>query len=627
MTEDARPAVVIYAALSKKKRKTGDDRHDEESIDSQIAKVRGRLDVIYGEDGYDLLGAFTDTGHSGSKKNRGPDLEAAISAVTHAADQGRKVVELWANTSARFARGTGKKNEARSLLEVYTQLRRTGVAIRTVADDEFVTNPILISFAAEQAAKYTKDLSESLLRAKERQLARGDHLGGPICDGYAIVSEHNEDGKVIGRTFRPDPDRASLVRSIFDLAVQGVPDTAIMRKLNSQGLRTRHGRPFTRRAIQNTITNPFYAGRIAYKRGTPDEQIVQGHHPPLVDPARFDRIQKMRAARDHAGPDQKVIGRPAQNHALARLAVCGRCGERLHARTSTYRRKDGSRARFYACAGYAECNGTCDAKPINAEIVDAAVMDEDEGLPNLLLDYDAWRQQIEDGYAADRRRLAEEVARGQRDHDAQAHKTAAVERKWGEYIASGDNHKADLVLPMVERERQACVESERRLQAARDALASVPPKAPSDAMLDFQNTFRGWVNKRVDMAAPIAEINQALRELFSAFQIHETEYEHWPVDDEGLQLTDHAVRAKELIVKPFIKASVAAALDPTILEAWERRTADWAGQKYNVNAVAAGLSQKIIDVLDAPPVQPLIARPEAPADHPERNVQNSHEYL
>src|SRR4051812_30312993 len=115
MTEVRRPAVVIYAALSKKQAQPESSAgHDEGSVESQIAKVRTRLSQLYGNNA-DVLGEFHEVGHSGSKKNRGPELEAAINAAVAAADEGRPVVELWANTSARFARGSGKRNEARAI--------------------------------------------------------------------------------------------------------------------------------------------------------------------------------------------------------------------------------------------------------------------------------------------------------------------------------------------------------------------------------------------------------------------------------------------------------------------------------------------------------------------------------
>jgi hypothetical protein len=116
--------VVIYAALSKK----GDN--DDESLESQKRKVRERLAQIY-PDGDDVIGEFEDDGYSGSKRDRGPGLEAAIAAVTKAAEECGHA-ELWANTSARFARGKGGPKAARALGGLYYDMKRVGVALRTV---------------------------------------------------------------------------------------------------------------------------------------------------------------------------------------------------------------------------------------------------------------------------------------------------------------------------------------------------------------------------------------------------------------------------------------------------------------------------------------------------------------
>jgi hypothetical protein len=170
--------------------------------------------------------------------------------------------------------------------------------------------------------------------------------------------------------------------------------------------------------------------------------------------------------------------------------------------------------------------------------------------------------------------------------------------------------KADLVLPMVECERQSLVEAERRLKAANDAMNSTPTEAPTDAMLDFQNAFREAVTKRISEAGRLAEVNQALRELFSAFAIHETAYEWWPTVDEGHPLTGRPVPTKDIIVQPFLKPSVAGALDPTVREAWRRRAAGW--------------RPKIITSSEPPPVQALSAQNPRPSA-PDGNMQHSHE--
>lgn len=552
------PAVVIYAALSK-----ASDDADQLSIATQVEAVKAKLAHEY-PNGFDLCrderssrDYFEDDGYSGSKGNRGPGLENAIRAAVEAA-QSHGTAELWANTSARFGRGTSRPGEARAIGELFYELRRQGVALRTVADDELVRNEMLVGIGSTIAAKYSKDLSESVRRAKLREAKAGNLPGGPVCDGY--VSEPVIDGnKVMGRQMRIDPARREPVEMLFELASRGTPDAHIARKLNAAGWLTRNDKPWTRRTVQNMVTNPFYAGRVALHRGKPDQVVFDGKHPALVDPAVFDAIQNSRPGRDYS-PDAKRVGRPNENHALARLGVCGVCGGRMNAITSTYRRKDGTKARRYQCANYTVSNGMCSSKPIDATSVDAAVI---AALDTLMVDFDAWRTQIEQGQASERKRLRLEVDRASDALAAQLHKAEKVEAKWSEFVAAGDDKKADAVLSIVEKEKQRTVEAERLLQAAQDALAAIPEHLPADEMLDFANALQAAINGQVDTNGTMGEINRALRELFTEFRITETADGWREGDDDAdldydreLNVTTHKTRRAILIV-PFAKTGAA----------------------------------------------------------------------
>lgn len=544
-----KPAIVIYAALSK-----ASDDPDQTSIDSQIEAVRDRLTVLYA-DGFDVVGVHSDDGYSGSKRNRGPGLERAIRDVEDAAAE-RGKAELWANSSARFGRGTSRPGEARAIGALFYDLRAKGVELRTVTDDEFVRNEMLIGIGSTIAAKYSSDLSESIQRAKLRELQSGNHVGGPTPDGY--MKELSLVGNATVKSIVFDPDRAPIVKTIFGFSAEGIPDTQIARKMNALGHRTRQGRPYTRSSIWATITNPFYAGRVAMKPKGGERLVVDGKHPALIDPADFDRINNRHKARDYATPAQKVQGRPNENHILARLAVCGECGGRMFAKTSSYKRKDGTKAHSYSCQNTHLGTGLCHASPINAELVDQAVV---ANLPKLFPDFEKWQARIVEAHDTERRKLEGEVDRAETDFDKQRSKAKKVEAQWSEYVAEGDTENAKAVVGIVRREQESADRAERRLQAARDALASVPTDAPTDAMLDFASAMQNALKGRLDQTdGTVKQINQTLRELFVEFHVHETA-DGWRDGDEDedttydreLNATFHKTR-KAVVIQPFARA-------------------------------------------------------------------------
>jgi Recombinase/Recombinase zinc beta ribbon domain len=394
---------------------------------------------------------------------------------------------------------------------------------------------MLIGFASRQASKYAEDLAESVTRAKRRQAAKGLHPGGPLPDGWVKVERDDV------RTYRHDPDRAPVIRRLFELAADGVPDTAIARLLNREGHRTRGGHPWNRRAVQDHVTNAWHAGRVVYRRGKADQEVFDGHHTPLVDPDTFDRIRAARPERDH-GRDRHKLGRPARRHPLARLAVCGECGSAMYSYTSPHRRRDGTRQRQYRCRAYHAADGTCDMRA-DAEAVDGAVMDN---LHHLLPDFDRWAAGLRDRHDAERRRLAEQVDVARADRD---HARAIFERAQARWLTL-DEADAAMLLPAVRRAERDAADADTRLRATEDALASVPADVPTDALLDFANALRDAIAGKVEGGRRVAEVNAALTEVFDAFIV----YRHHDRAPDGL------LPRSGIVVEPSIRPEVAVTL-------------------------------------------------------------------
>ena len=137
---------------------------------------------------------------SGFTSDRGPGLEAAMA---HAARLG---AELCVVKSERFARGSGRKDEARSLMEVYVDMQRAGVRLRSVHDDPYLTQEF-VGMASAMANKYSLDLSAHVKRGIRARKAKGLRWGeAPYgeLDGEApvrdrIIREHEEQGRSYGQ--------------------------------------------------------------------------------------------------------------------------------------------------------------------------------------------------------------------------------------------------------------------------------------------------------------------------------------------------------------------------------------------------------------------------------------------
>jgi DNA invertase Pin-like site-specific DNA recombinase len=494
--------VVIYAAKS--------TRDEKDSTGSQIQNVRNR--VALEGDREIVVEPFSEDAVSGFTGSRGPQLKAAIATAVDLA-QSHETVELWVFHSSRLARGSGRKNEARSLLEVYTDLKRAGVSLRSVEDDAFVTDEMLVGFASRMAHKYSEDVSSHVRSAKQRQFANGERLGGPVPDGYRRLTSLVGDRTV--PEYIIDEDRAPIIRRAAELALDNLGAGTIARQLNREGHSLKSGRPWNRRRVQDTLSNPFYAGRVVIHRNTPREQVGPGSWPALLDPEAFDRIQQLTAARDRAaksGARRRGSGRPTTRYALSKLAVCDRCGARMYATTSPYKRKDGTQQRSYVCSNVRGATGVCDQPKLDAARVDAAVVDH---LNRMFVDFDAWLAEMGEAASTERARLdRERLDASERLRNAQ-HREEKLRLR---YIAAVEveNPAEQAALAAYQHGIQEREALERLVAATDAALAAAAEEAPIDAMLDVFNVLAQAVRVGSD---DVVRLNERLRATFSEFRL------------------------------------------------------------------------------------------------------------
>lgn len=467
---------VIYAARSKA------EEEGKDSTGDQVRLIRERLQhepgrVVYGDPHVDHA--------SGYKGNRGPGLEAAIRGAERAvAEQGG--AELWVWITSRLGRGTGRPGEARAIGHLLYELRAKGITVRSVEDDEFATNEMLWGFASKMAAKYSEDLGANVARGLHGKALRGEWVGGIPSDGYRVLRTVETDGRT---TARPDvdPDRRAIYDLLWALAVKGYSAEAIQVELDRRGYRTRpykkgqRPRAFDANRVRQTLDNPFYAGLSVYK----GEVVAEGKWPRYVSPEDFYRLKRERAKRGHVGK-RRPAGRPPERYALARVARCGECGDAMDAVTVRTAKKDGTRSRRYVCRTHRERPQGCGAQPIDAEVVDGAVV---ENLHALLGDVDHLREQLSAGQQAERDRLEREVARAREDMALAEGAVGRMQTRYAAAEAAGDRDTADALLDALKAVRVERAQAQRRMDAALDAL-SAADEEPDDSEAAFAARLR-----------------------------------------------------------------------------------------------------------------------------------------
>jgi site-specific DNA recombinase len=510
---------AIYAAKSS-------PQDDDESTGAQIVACR---EGIAREPNRVLCcEPFSEENVSAYRGNRGPELEAAIRAAVSAAEQ-HGSAELWVWKSNRLARGSGRKSEARSLLELFTDLRRQGVTLRSVTDDEYLREEF-IGMASRMSHKFAEDLGSDVRRGRRRAFDAGEHGGGPCWDGYRDIPvlDANDQPQLrrsgmIKMTRTKDPDREPAIERLWALLLDGAADTIVAKTLNREGHRTRDGRAWSRRRVQDTRTNPIYAGAVVWHRGKPDEEInwEGAHDGTYLTRQEWERLQQICAERDNAPGRRPRGGRPTRLYALSKLAVCERCGEPMYAMTSAYRRKrDGAKGRAYLCKNVHVGTGLCDAPRIDAEVVDLAVISH---LDTLFIDFDGWIAELDQ--ASTQRRaevgVALEAELAKLDHLER--RAQRIERDYLRQVDEGNERAADFASRMLDRTSAERSKVEHAIQQLKAHLYELNEPA-TDAMLDVYSKLRDTVQGAArDPSDGLGTLNDRLRTIFQEFRLEKVD--------------------------------------------------------------------------------------------------------
>jgi site-specific DNA recombinase len=169
--------------------------------------------------------------------------------------------------------------------------------------------------------------------------------------GY-LNSVETVEGRSV-RTVVPDPERAPLVRMLFERYATGQYTFAQLREAaTTAGLRTRPtkrypaGTPVSMHTLGRILRDRYYLGKVPYKGREYD-----GRHEPLVTAELFKRVQEVLYQQRQAGVRERKW-----DHFLKGLVRCARCKQRL-----TIERGKSKTGRFYfyyLCLGRA--HGECD---------------------------------------------------------------------------------------------------------------------------------------------------------------------------------------------------------------------------------------------------------------------------
>lgn len=324
---------VVYARYSS-------HRQGEQSIEGQLVEAHRYAEAH----GLTIIHEYCDRAQTGRNDNREQFQLMLADAAKHAFD----ALIVW--KTDRIGR-----NKEEIALNKY-HLKKNGVKIHYIAEAIPDTSEgiILEAVIEGMAAYYSEQLSQNIRRGQRASAAKAQSTGGNRPLGYKTGPD---------KKFVIDPETAPTVRLVFDLYAQGQTITQIIRTLNTKGLRTKRGRPFTNNSLRTVLKNEKYIGVYSYK----DEIRIEDAIPPIVEPELFYKVQEMLRYNQKAAAHKNA----KTDYLLTEKLFCGKCGQMMVGVSGTS--KTGARHHYYYCTE--QRKKRCDKKPVRKFWIEELVME------------------------------------------------------------------------------------------------------------------------------------------------------------------------------------------------------------------------------------------------------------
>lgn len=278
----------------------------------------------------------------------------------------------------RLARNTVTLLEtARELKNLEIDIYFEKENIHTLSTDGELMLTLLASFAQEES----RSASENVKWRIRKNFERGIPSGGTLL-GYRF-----KDGML-----QIVPEEAEIVKRIFCDFLDGMGVTAIAKKLNREGIPTRHGSLWSKSTIRGILQRETYTGNLLLQKTYRSDHItkkrmvnhgevpmyyVEDSHEAIIDQKTFQKVQeemKLRASK-YAHPD---TASPASPHLFTGLIRCGLCGRHF-----SYTHNASSKKPLWLCSTFrAYGKAECPSQRIAENILIAKTSE--------VLGYDSW---------------------------------------------------------------------------------------------------------------------------------------------------------------------------------------------------------------------------------------------
>ena len=251
------------------------------STDHQRYSTENQAEVIrkYAEShGFEIVRTYADSGKSGLSLGGRDALQQLLADVTTGNADFSAVLVYDVSRWGRF------QDADESAFHEYV-CKRAGVVLHFCAEqfenDGGLAGTVIKGMKRVMAGEYSRELSVKVFMGQCRLIELGFRQGGPAGYGLRrqLRDEQGNDKGLLGRgehksiqtdrvVLIPGPEQeTAVVRRIYaSFLLDGRTETWIAARLNEEGIAAELGRPWTRSAVRQILTNEKYVGDNVFNR-------------------------------------------------------------------------------------------------------------------------------------------------------------------------------------------------------------------------------------------------------------------------------------------------------------------------------------------------------------------------
>lgn len=331
--------VVIYARVS---------TENEAQLSALENQVQYYDEIIKKHPEWILVERYIDEGITGTSIRK----RASFLRMIEDAKRGRFDLIITREVS-RFARNIVDTLQQTRLLKTY------GVEVWFTEDNIWTMNDedgeLRLSIMATLAQNESKKISQRVKAGQMISFKNGIIYGNGNILGYDKVG----DNMIVNR------EQAQTVQRIFDLYTSHFGVRAIKDIMEQEGRLTASGlTKWHTGVIVKVLHNPFYCGRIVYRKQYVPDYLVQkkinnhgevekvqvmGTHERIISEEQFDYAQELLEAKSIEFKKNKKIGQGLAKNIWVKKTRCV-CGYAMN-RRSSYTYKNGEKSYYFTCYG------------------------------------------------------------------------------------------------------------------------------------------------------------------------------------------------------------------------------------------------------------------------------------